>query len=143
MLTGHAQWSCSARVCPLPLCLARMLSSLLASLPVPYHVSWSAWEASFPSLIDLSLTTRAEQRVPLPPCLAIALVRIAFLRSKACADVPRAAFIFNHPCLFLLPSERFGMQLFRYHSARNVQLGRLFSVVDLLSVFFRSIRAGS
>ena len=94
---GHTQWSCSARVCPLPLCLARMLSSLLASLPVPYHVSWSAWEASFPSLIDLSLTTRAEQSVPLPPCLAIALVRIAFLGSKACTDVPRAAFVFDHP----------------------------------------------
>ena len=38
---GHPQWSCSARVCPLPICLAQKLSSLLASMPAPSHNSCS------------------------------------------------------------------------------------------------------
>src|SRR2546428_11663105 len=85
---GHPQWSCSARVCPLPICLAQKLSSFLASLPATYHNSCSAEEASFPCLIDVSLTTRAEQRVPLPPFPAKTCVRITLLGNKACADVP-------------------------------------------------------
>src|SRR6266516_2260017 len=118
---GHPQWSCSARVCPLPICLARKMSSCLACLPVPCHVSCSAWEASFPYLLDLSLITSAEQSILLPPLPANTLVGIALLGRKACANVPRAAYVFVRPRLLLVSQQRFAIRLFRGELARNVQ----------------------